>query len=186
MFGELPDLRERQSVVARAALLCVASVMVGCGTTAELTDRPPTNPSVASMAMTSASTAASTEPVFSLPRAPDGEASLTLLVSNQSFADDPVRITVRIDGDVVVDDDFFVDSQHNWRTFDLAVTPGDHLVSLTSDTNVEWETTLAVPSDDHRWAAAAYWHQPTPTDTRAASATGAFSFVVDDEPIATA
>jgi hypothetical protein len=123
----------------------------------------------------------------SLPGAPDGEASLTLLVSNQSFADDPVRITVRVDGAVVVDDDFFVGSQHNWRTFDLAVTPGDHLVSLTSDTDVEWETTLAVPGDGHRWAAAAYWYQPAaPADTRAASATGEFSFVVDDEPIATA
>jgi hypothetical protein len=160
--------------------------LVGCGANAELTDRPPTNPSAESAAANGASTTARTQATGPQPGATGGEATLTLLVSNQSFADDPVRITVRIDGVLVVDDDFFVGSQHNWRTFDLAVTPGDHLVSLTSDTNVESETTLAIPSDGHRWAAAAYWYQPSaPTDT-GAPVTGEFSFVVDDEPIATA
>jgi hypothetical protein len=180
------DPCDRQSSVVRAAVFCLASLLVGCGASAELTDRPPTNPSAESAAANGASTTARTQTTGSRPGATDGVATLTLSVSNQSFADDPVRITVRIDGDVVVDDDFFVGSQHNWRTFDLAMTPGEHLVSLTSDTNVESETTLAVRSDGHRWAVAAYWCQPSARTDTAASVTGEFSFVVDDEPIATA
>ena len=173
--------------MVRAALLCVASLLVGCGADADLTDGPPARPSAESTVTKGASTTARTQATGSQPDAADGEATLTLLVSNQSFTDDPVRITVRIDGDVVVDDDFFVGSQHNWRTFEVAVAPGDHLVSLTSDTDVEWETTLAVPRAGHRWAAAAYWYQPSaPTDTGATAAAGEFSFVVEDEPIATA
>ncbi|MBA2336971.1 MAG: hypothetical protein H0V96_04305 [Acidimicrobiia bacterium] len=101
--------------------------------------------------------------------------NLTLYVSNQSFEHDPVGITVAIDGEVVVRDQFFVEGQHNWITFELSVPPGRHELTMATDTGASHTAELEIPTDAHRWAVADYWfYGDTPSS---------FTFHIDDEPI---
>jgi hypothetical protein len=84
-----------------------------------------------------------------------------LWVGNQSFDDDPVAITVAIDGVQVVDDSFEVGSQHNWFSFMIdGLEPGEHTLSATSDTGAVFEATFTVPPDEPRWMVVDYWYHP--------------------------
>jgi hypothetical protein len=123
--------------------------------------------------------AASPEPTTS-----DEQGRLTLFVSNQSFTDDPVGITIRIDGDVVVEEEFPVKAQDNWIAFELRVPPGEHKLTMGSNTGVEADAALSIPAGGHRWASIAYWYNPPDRDReRSGHTPRSFSFTVDDEPI---
>jgi hypothetical protein len=84
----------------------------------------------------------------------------TLSVSNQSFADDPVRITVLIDGQPAVDDLFAVGSQHNWVTYQLDIPAGTHEVAMASDTGVTATATFETPTTGQRYGVVNYWYYP--------------------------
>ncbi len=87
------------------------------------------------------------------------KADLQLWVSNQSFVDDPVHLTVTIDGDVVVDDDFAVEGQHNWVSFSLQMPAGEHEIEVVADTGPTLEKTFVTPdSGDRRYALLDYWN----------------------------
>ena len=62
--------------------------------------------------------------------------NVTLLISNQSFDIDPVDIEIRIDGDVVVKDNFNVQkgelAQHNWQQYHLHLSNGSHQLTATA------------------------------------------------------
>jgi hypothetical protein len=121
------------------------------------------------------------------PTTSDELGRLTLFVSNQSFADDPVGIAIRIDGDVVVDEEFTVKAQDNWIAFELRVPPGEHEVSMRSNTGAEADATLFIPAGGRRWASIAYWYDPPDRDRASSGHTPrSFSFTVDDKPIALA
>jgi hypothetical protein len=121
------------------------------------------------------------------PKTPNADGGLTLLVSNQSFADDPVRITISIDGDVVVDDEFSVGMQDNWIAFEVRLPPGNHELTMRSSTGVEADAEVSIPAAGHRWASAAYWNSPPdPGRARADKMPRRFSLTVNDEPIALA
>ena len=85
------------------------------------------------------------------------DADLLLYVSNQSFDDERVRLTVEVDGVVVVDDDFDVEGQHNWIRFALAMPAGDHEVTASSDTGAALSETFRVPGDEPRFAVLDHW-----------------------------
>ena len=112
--------------------------------------------------VTDASSSADSRPASSgiiettLPNSP----SLVLSVSNQSFADDPIGIVVTIDGREVVHDQFVVEDQHHWVTYELAVAPGFHAITLESDTGVTRTATFEVAAAKQRWAAISYWYDP--------------------------
>ena len=110
---------------------------------------------------------------------PASRPNLTLYVSNQSFEDDPVKVTVDIDGEVVVNDVFNVESQHNWITYELYLAPGRHEITMTSDTGVRKTTTLRMPRRSHRWAVIDYWYYPP--DGTDGGTPRSFSFRVDDK-----
>jgi hypothetical protein len=121
------------------------------------------------------------------PKTPDAQGGLTLLVSNQSFADDPVRIAISIDGDVVVDDEFSVGMQDNWITFEVRLPPGNHELTMRSSTGVEADVALSIAAGAHRWASVAYWYSSPEHDrARSDNRPRRFSLTVDDEPIALA
>jgi hypothetical protein len=61
------------------------------------------------------------------------EADLVLYVSNQSFDDEEVGLTVAIDGVTVVDGGFHVEGQHNWVPFPLSLPSGRHQITAESD-----------------------------------------------------
>jgi hypothetical protein len=102
---------------------------------------------------------------------------LTLYVSNQSFEDATVWITISIDGEVVVDQNFAVKDQHNWITFEPAVEPGDHTLTASSDTGAELSVEFTTRAREPRWAVVAYWWYPDDIPR-------SFTFDIHDEPIA--
>lgn len=113
-----------------------------------------------------------------------GPENVTLHVSNQSFADDPVHISVTIDGAVAVDQSFDVGGQHNWIPFDLELAPGPHEVIATSDTGVTSTFTLDVLASGHKYAVIDYWYYPPDPKFPGASQTPrSFEFMQSDEPI---
>lgn len=92
------------------------------------------------------------------------EADLLLYVSNQSFDDERVRLTVEVDDVVVVDDDFDVEGQHTWVRFALAMPAGDHEVTASSDTGAVLDETFRVPGDQPRFAVLDHWGEDGTAD----------------------
>lgn len=130
-------------VVAVAAVVLV--IAAGCGeSTGRATDPGPGAPAGSG--------------VGGVELVPEEQADLHLWVSNQSFADDPVAVTVTIDGVTVVDQPFAVEGQHNWELFPVALEPGRHTLSATSDTGVSLERTFRVPEGGPRYAVLDYWY----------------------------
>lgn len=105
--------------------------------------------------------------------------AVKLWVSNQSFEDDPVHITIRLDGIPVVEEPFLVEGQHNWQSFTITgLAPGDHTVTAESDTGATGSWTLTLPADEPRWLVVDYWHYPDDAAGRH------FTFLESDEPVA--
>lgn len=182
--------------MTRALLAAAMIVLGGCGAATQPNASAPSPASTGPMAPPTSSpqpapestaappTTIGLEPSTPAPTEPAERPNLTLHVSNQSFADDPVEIVVTIDGTEVVRDTFFVESQHNWITFELAVAPGRHELSMTSSTGVRQTATLEMPADAHRWAVVDYWYYPPDPDQPGSGTTPrSFTFSVDDEPM---
>jgi hypothetical protein len=98
------------------------------------------------------------EPTQHLPR-PAGptDPSLTLFVSNQSFARDRVDIEIRLDGQLAVTGDFDVEGQHTWIDFDVAIAPGEHAISIVSqDGDATREQSFVM--DARKYGVVMYWY----------------------------
>lgn len=114
---------------------------------------------------TSASTTSTAPPALTVePRSLGGrlgepaDGELLLWVSNQSFEDDPVSLTVTIDGQQVVADEFEVENQHNWIGFFVkGLPPGEHEVTARSDTGVDVKGSFTLPEGEPRWLVLDYW-----------------------------
>ena len=87
----------------------------------------------------------------------EDRADLLLYVSNQSFDDEHVGLTVVVDGVTVVDGDFAVEGQHNWVRFPLGLSPGRHEITARSDSEAVLERSFRVPGDATRYAVVDYW-----------------------------
>jgi hypothetical protein len=133
-------------------LLATVALLLGCGGPGDHTPRPPT--------------------------ADPASANVVLWVSNQSFVDDSVRITVTIDGRTVVDQDFDVEGQHNWIQFPLAADPGPRALTITSDTGARLVGELVVPKTGLRYGLVNYWRDEDESDRRY------FDFQTSDRPFA--
>jgi hypothetical protein len=85
--------------------------------------------------------------------------NLTLYISNQSSAIDPVDIQVEIDGRLVTNDQFNCRGGHNWRNFALPLRPGWHNIRARS---AKGEAILQAKFSMFwsRWAALDYWYTP--------------------------
>jgi hypothetical protein len=87
----------------------------------------------------------------------EDEADLVLYVSNQSFDDARVRLTVAVDGVTVVDGDFHVEGQHNWISFPLSLSSGSHEITAESDSGATLRESFQMPGDKTRYAVIDYW-----------------------------
>jgi hypothetical protein len=84
---------------------------------------------------------------------------LLLMVSNQSYLDDPVVLTIAIDGIDVLSEPFEVRNQHHVVEFPLRLGAGEHLLKISSDTGVDREEHFTLPeSRERRYAAIAYYN----------------------------
>ena len=111
----------------------------------------------------------------------DPNGTFTLHVSNQSFAISPVDIQVRIDGEVVVRQYFDVGNQHSWKTFRLALAPGEHKLQVSSVKGTAELTEEFVVTGEH-WALIDYWYYPKVTGGGGPTPRK-FIFNVQDTPI---
>jgi hypothetical protein len=96
-------------------------------------------------------------------------------VSNQSFAEPTIPITVTIDGKTVVSESFKVESQHNWIAFDLSLPAGNHEIIATSPNGTAMTKTITV-ADAPRWLVVNYWYSPEETRH--------FDLTESDKPVA--
>ena len=87
----------------------------------------------------------------------DARADLVLFVSNQSFDDEEVRLTVEVDGVTVVEDDFHVEGQHNWIRFPLQLAPGGHEIRAESDSGASMRESFEIPAHGRRYAVLDHW-----------------------------
>ncbi len=87
----------------------------------------------------------------------EAEADLVLYVSNQSFDDEKVRLTVAIDGVTVVDGDFDVEGQHNWVSFPLAMSIGRHEITAESDSGGTLRTSFEIRRGKTSYAVIDHW-----------------------------
>jgi hypothetical protein len=103
-----------------------------------------------------------------------GQATFTLFVSNQSFRNPQVSISVAIDGRRVISQDFEVGDQHNFIEFPLDITPGQRELTASADDGTALKAPFAVPENARRWAILVYGPGP--------ETSAGFSFNVLDEP----
>jgi hypothetical protein len=140
-------LRRRQDVSRRRVVALVAaaltSLLVGCDGSSPSSD--PISP-------------AATRSPASVGLVSEKKADLNLWVSNQSFVDDPVDLTVRIDGVEVVSQPFDVDDQHNWIRFSIEAAPGHHVLTAESDTGASTRKNFSLPGSGDRHAVLEYWN----------------------------
>ena len=135
------------SVVASVVAAMVAGGLAGCGATLGLG-----GPGVDPTPHREVTTAGAEVRLVERDRA-----DLLLYVSNQSFDDERVRLTVVVDGLTVVDGDFEVADQHNWVRFPLRLSPGRHEITARSDSEAVLEQSFRVPGDARRYAVIDYW-----------------------------
>lgn len=101
-----------------------------------------------------------------------------LFVSNQSFDDDPVQISISVDGIEVVDDAFEVLDQHHFVGFIIrGLDPGPHTITAVSGTGASMEGTFTSFADEPRWLSMNYWYYPATGEGRH------FSLTEEAEPI---
>ena len=138
------------TTAARAASLLLAVVLVGCtGTLADGGGSTASPP-------------------------PD---AVRLHVSNQSFDDPTVAMTLRVDGDVVVDQRFDVEDQHNWVEFHLSLPAGDHELDARADSGVREAFAFETREGEPLWLVLDHWWY------RDAVEEDAFTLTVSDEPV---
>ncbi len=92
------------------------------------------------------------------------EADLVLYVSNQSFDDEEVRVTVTIDGVTVVDGAFHVEGQHNWVSFPLTLSSGGHEIMAESDSGAMLRESFEVRRGKTLYAVIEHWTEDGSAD----------------------
>lgn len=73
---------------------------------------------------------------------------LMLVISNQSFEDPDVELIVTVDGEVVVDRSFAVESQHTFISYRLPLAAGDHQVAVSADTGATHERVVTLGAEE--------------------------------------
>jgi hypothetical protein len=133
----------------RLALALVAWTLVGCGEAQGADPAPHPEVTVADGAVRLVD---------------EGEANLVLYVSNQSFDDEEVRLTVTVDGVTVVDGRFHVEGQHNWVRFPLALASEGHEITAESDSGATLRESFEVPRGKRRYAVIDHWTEDGSAD----------------------
>jgi hypothetical protein len=96
----------------------------------------------------------------SLPADAVVDPTVVLVVSNQSYDDPTVRLTIDAGKDTVVDHDFEVGGQHEFFTYELTLPPGAHAVRMTSDSGATHTETLTIEPDQRQYVTISYWDDP--------------------------
>lgn len=145
------------------------SLLAGCGT-------DEVAPTARDQPTTQDEPGAQDEPAAAVRVVGEDEAQLHLWVSNQSFIDDPARITVTIDGIEVVDQEFDVEGQHNWQLFPIALPAGEHRLEVVAGDGTTLAETFRTRAERPRYAVVDYFHYEEDGPQ--------VSWMVQDDPVA--
>lgn len=85
---------------------------------------------------------------------------LTLSVSNQSSTEDPIELTVTIDGFRALRDEFVWEGGHNWIEYELPLTIGRHDITITTPDGITKRASFEIPDNGQLWAVINYWYAP--------------------------
>ncbi len=85
-------------------------------------------------------------------------AHVVLGVTNQSFDDPDVALTVKIDDVEQVNESFAVEGQHKLKMFGLDLEPGSHTVTVLADNGATAERSFELPDGERRWVSISYWY----------------------------
>ena len=100
----------------------------------------------------------------------NGTSDLTLWVSNQSYTDKNVDVTVALDGVVIIDRSFHVGDQHNYIEHRIQLGEGTHILDASTvidGQNIELSEEFSIEPGQQRYAGLNYWHYvPTGPTTR--------------------
>lgn len=99
---------------------------------------------------------------------------LAVIVSNQSFDDPEVGLTVTVDGELMIERSFAVEGQHTYVSYRLPLEPGEHRVVVRADTGATHERVVSLGAE-RRYLAVSYWGDDS-------SSSNAFSVEESDEP----
>ncbi|MDP1821386.1 MAG: DUF6174 domain-containing protein [Acidimicrobiales bacterium] len=77
-------------------------------------------------------------------------------VSNQSFGDPDVELTVLVDGQVIVDRSFQVEGQHTYVVYRVPLQPGTYDLRVSADSGAEHNRVLRL-GPDRRYVYVSYW-----------------------------
>lgn len=95
----------------------------------------------------------------------DPDANFTLVITNQSYDDEEVQLEVKVDGITVVNGDFHVEGQHNFVSYPLALRPGTHELTASSDDfNEALQETFEVPPGKVRFGLIEHWTRKDSAD----------------------
>lgn len=118
--------------------------------------------------------------------AADGTSELTLYVSNQSYVDRTVDITVTLDGATIIERGFNVGDQHNHIEHNIQLDHGPHTltaITVIDGNALELSEEFIIDPAQHRYALLSYWHY---VPTRAGDTSfdpPTLNFEIQDEPI---
>lgn len=76
----------------------------------------------------------------------------------QSYLDDPVVITVEIDGVQVISEAFEVRNQHHFVRFPLRLGLGPHVVHVTTDTGIMIDEGFSLQEGPRSYASVSYYN----------------------------
>jgi hypothetical protein len=105
----------------------------------------------------------------------NGECPIHLYVSNQSSENPYANITILVDGEIIFQEQCWVDDSHNWTLVEFNLTCGKHTFeALESDNNMSKIWTYNIRGE--RWIVINYWYK--------SQNWGNFSFDVSDKSVA--
>ncbi len=79
-------------------------------------------------------------------------------ISNQTDEINPVQIRVYIDGEMMVNDSFYVENYHNWTRYSKSLSFRIHVIKVVRDKNFSQNTKVFL-MHSKQWAVIDFWHE---------------------------
>jgi hypothetical protein len=115
-----------------------------------------------------------------------GTSDLTLWVSNQSYTDKNVDVTVALNDVVIIDRSFHVGDQHNFIEHRIQLDEGTHRLdasTVINGENIDLSEEFSIEAGQQRYAGLSYWHYVPTSPNDPSSNPPGFSLVIQDEPL---
>lgn len=86
-------------------------------------------------------------------------AKLILMISNQSFYNDEVNLSIYIDEKLLVNETYFVGDQHSYSYYYISLEEGEHEISVEYNDEIIGEESVGISDEKPIWGALTYWEE---------------------------